>query len=486
MTMTPTVTTTTTPGGAIFRRDEAGNLLEYIAPDNLASLANGLPSSAVADQFSDMRVAEYFAKMFGDRVRYWPEAGKFLTFNGKIWTTDAAGGAYPLVRAMIERLYRWAIDSPDYAARQDMFKAIAKLEAHPRQTTILEAVAKIPELIVTAANLDQNPMLLAVENGTLNLETFDLQPHSASDFITRKVNVRFNPLAQCPRWLAFLDRILAGNQELISYLRRWFGYCLTGRTGEQVLLFLYGTGANGKSVLANILDALLAEFARTAGSDLLMIRADRNASNDVAALRGARLVKVSEFDEGARLAEAQIKTLTGGDPVTCRHLYREFFTYVPCFKILLLGNHKPKVTGTDNGIWRRLHLLHFGVTIPPEERDPYLQDKLLAELPGILRWAAEGCCEWQRTGLNPPDEIKAATDEYRQSEDVFDEWLQECCSRGEWSTASAADLLKSFAEYSGWRNVSPQKLGRLLSAANFTREKSNGVIFWRGLALVAT
>jgi putative DNA primase/helicase len=142
-----------------------------------------------------------------------------------------------------------------------------------------------------------------------------------------------------------------------------------------------------------------------------MARNNRNASNDIAALRGARLVKVSEFDDGERLAEAQIKTLTGGDPVTCRYLYQEYFTYTPIYKILLIGNHKPKVRGTDHGIWRRLHLLHFHVTIPEDERDPYLQDKLLAELPGVLSWAAQGCFDWQSVGLSPPEEIKVATAE---------------------------------------------------------------------------
>jgi putative DNA primase/helicase len=327
-------------------------------------------------------------------------------------------------------------------------------------------------------------MLLTVLNGTIDLKTGRLQPSRAEDFMTRLVPIEYDLEANCPLWINFLDRIFDADYEVIDYLQRFAGYCLTGRTGEQVLLFLYGLGCNGKSVLANVLGALLGDYSSTAGAELLMARDNRNATNNVAALRGARLVKVSEFDDGERLAEAQIKTLTGGDPVTCRFLYQEHFTYTPSFKVLLIGNHKPKIRGTDHGIWRRLHLLPFRVTIPEEERDPHLQDKLMTELPGILVWAVHGCLEWQKTGLNPPEKIKAATAEYRKSEDIFDLWLDDCCVKGEHMTATAADLLASFVDFSRWKGTTPKKLGGMLTDAGFSREKSNGAIRWRGLGLI--
>lgn len=442
-----------------------------------------LPVSVVADQFTDLRMAAAFAEMFQNVLLYWMEVGKWLVFDGNRWTTDAPGGAFTFVRRMIEELYRRALSCTDFAQRSEMLKAILKLEAHPRQETILAAARTRPELIITAADLDKHPMLLTVNNGTLDLKTRALLPSLSKNRMTRLVPITYDPGAQCPLFLKFLDRVFAGNQEVIAYLRRFAGYCLTGQTGEQILLFLYGFGCNGKSVLANILGALLGDFANTATSDLLMARDNRSASNDVAALRGARLVKVSEFDDGERLAEAQIKTLTGGDPVTCRHLYQEYFTYVPTYKILLIGNHRPKVRGSDHGIWRRLHLLHFRVTIPDDERDPYLQDKIISELPGILAWAVEGCLEWQQGGLRPPEEIKAAIDEYRSSEDVFSQWVDECCIKGEYLTAPASDLLNSFIEHSKWRGTTPKKLGQMLSDAGFIKEKC-GVIKWRGLGLL--
>jgi putative DNA primase/helicase len=441
-----------------------------------------LPVSFVSDQFTDMRLASAFAGMFRDVLRYWPETKKWLIFDGHRWTTDAPGGAFPFVREMIESLYRRAQEC-EYAQRADMLKAILKLEDHPRQGTILSAAQVRPELIITAAGLDRHSMLLTVGNGTIELETGELRPSRADDLLTRMSPIEYDPGAKCPLFLAFLSQIFDGNQAIIDYLQRFFGYCLTGKTGEQILLFFYGLGCNGKSVLANILGALLGDYASTAGSDLLMSRDNRGSTNDVAALRGSRLVKVSEFDDNEKLAEAQIKTLTGGDQVTCRFLYCESFTYVPTYKLLLIGNHKPKVRSTDHGIWRRIHLLNFGVTIPEGERDPYLQDKLLQELPGILAWAVQGCLNWQAKGLAAPVEILAATDEYRQSENVFAQWLDDICARGNEFLTPASDLLASFIEYSKWRSTTPKKMGQMLLGAGFVSEKSGGIIKWRGLTL---
>jgi putative DNA primase/helicase len=450
-------------------------------PDGQGSL----PVSVISDQYTDMRLAAIFAETFNGDLLYWSETGKWLVFDGVRWTADSPGSAFPFVRRLIELLYTRAMGCSDYAQRGEMLKAILKLEAHPRQETILAAARTRPELIINASDLDQHPMLLTMPNGTLDLETGTLRAHRPDDYITRLVPIEYNAAAQCPLFLAFLQRIFDGNQDVIDYLQRFAGYCLTGHTGEQVLLFFFGLGCNGKTLLANIFGALLGDLASTANAALLMAQNNRGASNDVAALRGARLVKVSEFDDGERLAESQIKTLTGGDPVTCRFLYQEHFTYTPTYKILLIGNHKPKVRGTDHGIWRRLHLLPFNVTIPEDERDPHLQSKLTTELPGILAWAVRGCLEWQRIGLSPPEEVRAATEDYRKSEDIFDLWLEECCCRGEQCCASAAALLASFVEFSKWKGTTPQRLGRLLGESGFTKEKSNGAIRWRGVGLLS-
>lgn len=443
-----------------------------------------LPVSNASDQFTDLRLSERFAAMFRNRLRYWGESGKWLVFDGRRWTTDAPGGGFPFVRELLENLYRNALHNPDFVVRTEELKALLKLEAHPRQATLLEACKQRPELSISSAELDRHPMLLTVNNGTIDLATGERLPHDPAHFLTRLVFAEYDPEAQCPQFMAFLDRIFAGDQDVIAYMQRFAGYCLTGQTGEQVLAFFCGLGANGKSVLANVLRALCGDYASTAGADLLMKRDHRGSTNDLAALRGSRLVVVSEFDDGERLAEAQIKQITGGDAVTCRFLYGEYFSYTPQFKPLLIGNHRPKIRGTDHGIWRRLHLLNFNVTIPPDERDPHLQEKLLQELSGILAWAVQGCLDWQRQGLNPPETVKAAVSEYQQTEDIFGQWLAECCCRDAGMTAPAAALLESFSKFSGWKNTTATKIGRMLTEAGFSKEKSHGNIRWRGLGLL--
>lgn len=437
----------------------------------------------IPEVLTDTRVAQSFAQLFRDSLRYWPKAGKWLVYDGKRWNTDTPGGAYPFIKGMVRVLYEAAPQIEDATKRVAFISSLLKLESHPRQTTILEAATVVPELVIGSHMLDRDPMLFNVRNGTLDLTTGTLRPHRPEDFITRYADIEYDSDAECPVFKAFLSKVLEGKTELIEYLQRFVGYCLTGRTDEQVLLFLYGTGANGKTTLANVVEALLFDFATTASSDLLMQRDNRGASNDLAALRGARLVKVSEFDDGARLAESQIKTLTGGDSISCRFLYGEYFQYTPTYKIMLLGNYKPTVRGKDEGIWRRIHLLPFKVRIPDEDKDPALLDKLKAELPGILTWAVQGCMRWLEIGLQSPEEVRAEVAEYRRSEDIMQQWIDECCVVGLQYRATANDLLRSFEEFSNWKHLSSQKFGRMLTDAGFEKQKS-GFAYWCGVGLL--
>ena len=453
---------------------------ELVQSDTLyagsAELCGELPEA-----FTDTRVAEFFARSFSDRCRWCPEMGKYLLYDGTRWTTGTPGGPYPLFKKMLNNLYGHVRSLADGAQRQTAIKALATLEGHRKQQTVLDAAAVVPEMIIGQEQLDADPMRLNCRNGTVDLCTGELCSHSSYDLITRLVNIDFDPTASCPTFLNFLGRVMDGNQGLIDYLQRFVGYCLTGKTSEQVLVFMHGHGANGKTTFANVLEWLLGDFAATAGADLLMHRDGRGATNDLAALRGRRLVKVSEFDDGERLAEAQIKTLTGGDRINCRFLYQEFFEYTPQFKILLLGNYKPKIRGRDYGIWRRIHLVPFAVTIPESDRDPDLADKLRVELPGILAWAVCGCLEWQRVGLAPPAEVQNAVEDYKAAEDVFGEWLQDCCDLGAQYRASASELLNSFVGFSNWRAISTQRFGKMLRDGGFAKVKSHGAIFWEGL-----
>ena len=214
------------------------------------------------------------------------------------------------------------------------------------------------------------------------------------------------------------------------------GYCLTGVTSEHALFFLYGTGANGKSVFVSTLAAILGDYATIAAMDMFMATTGDRHPTDMAGLRGARMVSSIETEQGRRWAESKLKALTGGDRITARFMRQDFFEFTPQFKLLVAGNHKPAIRNVDEAMRRRLHMIPFTVTIPPAKRDQRLQDRLLAERDGILAWAVQGCLEWQRVGLRPPAAVKAATDEYFEAEDALGRWMAEGCVRGANLTAT--------------------------------------------------
>lgn len=455
---------------------------QKVESNALLSTATNYRDFVLPNKMTDMQVANCFSTACVDLLRFFPERKKWLVYDQKCWNADAPGGAFPLFKDILALLNKKINEIEDEDKRIGFLSQTIKLESHKRQETILSAAKVIPDIIIASSQLDQDPMLLNCLNGTLDLTTGKMQPHKASDFITKLVSISHSADAECPEFLRFLDRIMGGNQALISYLQRFIGYCLTGDNSEQVLVFFYGTGANGKSTLTNIIELLLSDYARTAGSSLLMNRDNNAASNDLASLHGARLVKVSEFDEDERLAEATIKSLTGGDRICCRFLFGEFFEYIPQYKILLLGNHKPNIRGRDHGIWRRIHIVPFNITVPDNERDPKLTEKLTAELPGILAWAVKGCLEWQKIGLCPPNEVKEEGKAYRQSQDIFKQWIDDCCIEGDEHCTSASDLYQSFINYSNRRDVTPKKLGQLLAVAGFQKKKS-GTMSWHGISL---
>ena len=227
--------------------------------------------------------------------------------------------------------------------------------------------------------------------GRLDRSILAARRAQCADYVTKSCGATYDQDARCPLWLKFLDRIFDHDASLIGFLRRTFGYTLTGVTHEHALWLLCGGGANGKSVLTATWRALLGDYGTSAAFDTFVVRkGDQGPRNDLAALLGVRFVAASESEEGRRLAEATLKMLTGGDEISARRLYSEFFTFTPTFKLALSGNYRPRIRGTDLGIWRRVRLVPFTVTIPPDEQDPLLAQKLRAELPGILKWAVEG------------------------------------------------------------------------------------------------
>ena len=262
----------------------------------------------------------------------------------------------------------------------------------------------------------------------------------------------------CPLWHAFLDRVTGGDKALQQYLQRVCGYALTGSTREHALFFLWGTGANGKGTFINVITGILADFHRTSPIETFTASHGDRHPTDLAGLMGARLVTANETEEGRRWAEAKIKMLTGGDKVSARFMRQDFFDYMPQFKLMIAGNHKPGLRAVDEAIRRRFNLIPFTVTIPPEERDPDLGEKLKAEWPAILQWMIDGCLQWQREGLNPPEAVTAATDAYMEAQDAIGAWIEEACESDPQAKEKAADL---YASWKAWADRSGEFAGSM-------------------------
>ena len=298
------------------------------------------------------------------------------------------------------------------------------------------------------------------------------------------------PNGQCPTLgRAFLNRVTGGDVSLQDFLQRVAGYALTGSTSAHALFFLYGTGANGKSVFINTVAGILADYHRTAPIETFTAMSVERHPTDLAGLRGARLVTAVETEEGRRWAELRIKSLTGGDKIAARFMRQDFFEYTPQFKLVIAGNHKPGLRSVDEAIRRRFHLIPFTVTIPPDERDPDLTEKLKAEWPGILEWMIAGCVGWQERGLAPPESVTSATAAYLEAEDALSAWIDDRCQRDPNAWASSADLYlswKSWAEQSGEYAGTMRRFGQTLEARGFMPLRKRSGRGFTGLRVITT
>jgi putative DNA primase/helicase len=348
-------------------------------------------------------------------------------------------------------------------------------------------------MAISIDELDTDPWLFNVINGTIDLRTGQIREHRREDFITKLAPVRFCPDEDCPLWRTFLDRIFAGNGELIGYMQRLVGYCLTGVTEEHILPFLYGTGANGKSPsVETILKLFGPDYAMKAAPDLLLAKRGESHPTDRADLFGKRFVACVETEEGRRMAEALTKELTGGDRIRARRMREDFWEFVPTHHIWLAGNHKPIIFGTDHGIWRRIKLIPFEVVIPDAEQDKKLPAKLAGELSGILNWAIAGCLEWQQGGMKEPNIVQARTCEYSGEMDDVGKFIDEHCETGPGFMAAATELYRAFQEAMPDSGINQHSFGARLRQKGFlNRDPVTGKDYrtnkgkhgWKGLRL---
>jgi putative DNA primase/helicase len=434
---------------------------------------------------SDLGNARRLIDRHGENLRYCVEMKKWLVWTGHVWVTADCGEVERFAKQTVGEMYSQAAQN-DPNERQRLARHALKCEAENRLCAMVNLAETEPNVPVRTSQLDSDPWLLNCTNGAIDLSSGRLLPHNRVNLCTKQVSVAFDPSATCPTWLSFLERIMGGNEMLIEFLQRAVGYSLTGMTTEQVLFFLHGFGANGKTTFIEVIRKLLGDYAQQADFNSFLEKRGDGARNDLARLQGARFVAAVEAGEGRRLAETVIKQATGGDKITARFLYREFFEYTPQFKLFLVANHKPLIAGTDEAIWRRIRLVPFTVTIPPEERDKQLLEKLQGELVGILAWAVQGCLDWQRHGLGEPPEVSDATADYRREMDVLADFLDECCVIEERETVIASDLYQHFKDWCQNSNEIPfsqKKFGEELHARLYQNAKKRGKRIWIGLRL---
>lgn len=444
------------------------------------------PQNNQATPATDLGNAEQFVADHGAILRYCQAKGKWLVWSGDRWQWDDTDCVVALAQKTARSMLTEALQIGDY----EKHRVYATHAIHSEARARIDAMVYLarPLLSVRPKDLDSDRLLFTVANGTLDLRTFVLQPHSPSDLVTKLSPVTYDPLAACPNWVRFLEDITDGDAEIIGYLQRAVGYSMTGKTSEHALFMLYGAGCNGKTTFVEALRHVFGEYAKTADfSTFMQQKSSSGPRNDLAMLCGARLVTATESDDGNHLAESFVKQITGGDTVTARFLYGEHFEFDPQFKLWLSTNHKPNIRGTDDGIWRRIRLIPFTVRIPDEKIDRSLPEKLKSEASGILRWAVEGLGQYLARGLDEPECIKNATAEYRHDEDEIGRFIQARCSTTNSARIPARALysaFKSWAAQNAESVVDERKFAKSMTERGIKSTRLTAGKFWEGISLM--
>ena len=441
------------------------------------------PAKPQTFRLTDVGNAKRLVSLFGQDIRY--SGGGWYYWNGRRWQKGADGRLMRLAKKTADSIFEEAKLAPE-GDKKKLLKFGEKTESKPRLSGMISLVPSEEGISIPQESFDTNHWLLNTQNGTLNLKTGQLNQFNRDNLNTKIIPVSCSPGAECPTWKSFLTRVMAGNQNLINFLQRVVGYSLTGSTKEQCFFFLWGTGANGKSTFLEIIRELMGDYAQQTDFSTFLKKQDA-VRNDVARLQGARYVSGVEAGAGQQLQETLIKRLTGQDKITARYLYQEFFEYDPTFKIFLGANHRPVIKGTDHAIWRRIHLIPFTVTIPPEEQDGNLREKLRQELPGILNWALQGCLNWQKNGLQPPEEVTMATAEYRADMDVLVDFLGDYCEVKQGVSVKKIDLYNAYVNWCQQNSEEPIKINpfgtKMIEKGFNPKDKSGNVRIWKGIQL---
>jgi putative DNA primase/helicase len=460
-----------------------------------------LPDSMAAAQLDlaqDALALEMGRRGWNRDAKYVAAWGKWLFWDGVCWRIDETRTdmtrTRDFLRTRADEVTTWANHKAEELAGlerkklEEWGKRQAESLRHKSTVASIEFLAQSNvESAARAVQFDADLMLLGTPGGTVDLRSGDLRPAERGDMITKQTAIAPAPRGTKPkRWLSFLREIFADDFVLIDFMQRAAGYALTGCTNEHKMLFLHGTGRNGKSVFLNTLQWLLNDYARKAAAETFLHSSVERHSTDVAGLNGARLVVGSELPRGKSWDESIIKDLTGGDRMTARYMRQDFFDFDPQLTLMIAGNTQPSFRGVDEAIRSRVVMVPFTVTIPPERRDTEMGEHLKAEGPAILRWCLDGTEMWLRRGLDVPEKVKAASAEYFDNEDTVGQFLEAEVDQVTGHFERSTMIYQRFTQWldgQGLAAWTQNTLMKELRGRGFSDAKSNGQRGLRGLRL---
>jgi putative DNA primase/helicase len=439
---------------------------------------------------TDMGNAQRLVHLFGDRIRFHVQWKAWLIFDGRRWKEDQTGRIVRLAKKTVRLIYREAAAETDETRREALAKWAVTSESRSRIDSMIALAQSEPGIPVLRDELDSDPFLFNVRNGTIDLRTGELRQHRREDLVTKLAPVDYDPEAKAPLWDGFLEKILGTRPETIGFLRRAAGYAMTADVSEQCLFFLYGEGSNGKSTFLATIERTFGkgEYAITIDPKILTSKDHDEHPTELCDLDGPRFVNTVEVDDGKKMAKGLVKRLTGGtDAIRARRMRRDPYQFDPKFKLFLAANHKPVIRGTDHGIWRRIMMVPFEYTIRDDEKDKDFDKKLLAEKAGILAWCVRGCLEWQLGGLKPPKSVMDATSDYRKDMDSIQKFLDQRCELGPDKECKYPALYGAYKqwcdEYGIAHPLGGRKFSEVLTSKGFGKRESNGNTFYVGLEL---
>jgi putative DNA primase/helicase len=426
---------------------------------------------------SHLRMAERLAVQNAGRLRYAHGLG-WLVWDGTRWAPDRDGEPMRAAIAVVKQAVREAAASGDDELTADLRQA----EKAQALAGILRIAACLRPLAVAAAQLDTDPLLFNTASGTLDLRTGELRAHDQADLITKVAGCGFDPDAAGPAFDKFITEVLP-DPKVREFTKRVFGYAMLGRVVEHILPILVGSGCNGKTTLVEVVKAAFGDYAISAEPELLI---ERNYAHPTgqADLLGVRLAVTTESDQGRRLAVATVKRLTGGDKLRARRMRQDFFEFEPSHTVVMVTNHKPKVSADDPALWRRIRVVPFDVVVA--EPDGALPERLSLELPRVLVWAHEGFCAYAAGGLDAPEAVASRTAAYRAASDPLGRFLDERTVATLYAHVHARELYAAWASWchdAGEEPGSEVTFADAMAARGFAKTKRGGYMTYIGIGL---